>query len=109
VKLSKTGTVLASINAFLILLITCLEFWHRAKTGSQSGGWLFLYPFLWNLPVSLLLIPLVGLRLPEAISISLLIIFGSVQWYFIGFAFERVIRKFQNDGRTQKLRSKKVL
>lgn len=47
-----------------------------------------IYPLFWNLPVSLLLMPLLSLKLPEWIFLAMLIVLGSVQWYFIGHGIE---------------------
>jgi hypothetical protein len=87
VKLKKTGLILAGINVALTLLIAVLEFSAQAK-GNTSGGWLFLFPVLWNLPISLFLMLLASFQLPEWLLLGLLIFLGSVQWYAIGWAIE---------------------
>jgi hypothetical protein len=49
---------------------------------SSTGGWLFIIPFLINIPASLLMTPI--LKLPIAISLPIFIIIGALQWYLFG-------------------------
>lgn len=89
-KFKKAGLILAGINTVLILLIAILEFSSQMK-GNVSGGWLFLFPIFWNLPIALLLMPLASLQLPEWFLFSLLLLLGSVQWYAIGWGVEHFV------------------
>lgn len=98
-KFLKTGLLLAGINIVLILLIAILEFSAQIM-GNVSGGWLFLFPVLWNLPSSLLLMLLVSFQLPEWFLISLLVFLGGMQWYAIGWLMEHFMVSLRKNRRT---------
>ncbi len=88
-KQSKVGLWLASFNVSLILVVAVIEFF----IAKGSSGWLFLYPILWNLPSSLLLIPLMRFHPPDWLLLILLISIGTLQWYFIDCGIEVLARK----------------
>ncbi|MDA9101154.1 hypothetical protein N9K06_00610 [Omnitrophica bacterium] len=94
-KLRRTGVVFSCINISLILIVAIVEFAVLAN-GNTSGGWAMIFPFLWNLPSTLLLMPLLSLKLPEWMLLALLVMLGSAQWYFIGHGIEAVMsRRFK--------------
>lgn len=97
-KLKRTGVVLTCINVGLILIIVLGEFALLAG-GNKAGGWTMIYPLFWNLPVSLLLMPLLSLKLPEWIFLAMLIVLGSAQWYVIGHSIEVLVVRLRKNSR----------
>jgi hypothetical protein len=90
IPLSKTGVILAILNTALIILISLIAY--QLSPGSRgASGWLFIYPILWNLPSSVLIMPFPNL--PDWILILLIILVGGSQWYLLGWAIEAFVTK----------------
>jgi putative exosortase-associated protein (TIGR04073 family) len=89
-RISKLGILLAIVNGILVVLVF-LNAYAYSRQSHGASGWLLLYPILWNLPSSILIMPLS--KLPEWVLLPLFVIVGGCQWYLIGWVIEIFFKK----------------
>lgn len=93
-KISRLGLVLAAINAVIVIAIA----WSDSLGFSRGFG---LIAILWmEMPATFLIRPLANFidRIhkvsPYILIPSLAIVFGGLQWYFIGWIISKLKQRF---------------